>query len=218
MAPEPIRQDQSLEHLRQQVAKLTHALEIIDRDADRMAAKYLHSTVERGYLKFADFLELLVLEIRRDANTALTNTARFRHLMAREIELRVKAELERRMPAVEGTLEQLLKIQAVVLPDRVRLDREGTKKNTGMRAHLLCGNMKWGRGSTAEEAILDLKHRLTIELLSMKGDSHAMLSFFKARDRLMAEYFARATPHKVEEIAGFKVEVRILGGEPGGKS
>lgn len=215
MPDSEISKDQTIEHLRKTVNSLRGALTTIDRDVDRAAAKYLDPTVPHGHLRFSQFLDLLVLETKRHFNRVSRSRAsgkeesnlsvEVRKLMEEKIEERIAALL----PEITIKIEEVIRIPVLI----------GKKKHPAIlfrspeapptfHAFPLRGYLKAGKGDSPENAYEELRENILF-YLAQTTSREVFLKFLSAKHTELSSRFNAAKPFRLDEIGGFKVDVRI---------
>lgn len=205
---DPLRQDQAGEHLRQQNASLRFAFETIDRDIARAAARYLSNVTDRRYLKFKDFLDLLVLEIRRQAIDEL-KAANLKKVASEEFQRKLEERIEGLMPTIEGRLSDYITLQVLVTHGAKKFNPKSGRVELIMpMARPVRGSFQAGHGQNPEAAYNAMRERLVLDLFEVGSDS-ILAAQLKRKDDPLSSLFAEAKPYRVEEIGGFTVEARI---------
>ena len=209
---DPIELDQQAENLRQRNNRLMHALQTVDMDIDRAAAKYLNSTVPHGKLQFRDFLELLALEIRRSERALFKDSTRAEKVISKEIQRLMEKKLDEQvsklLPTIQGKLADYLTIEVLILPKRLKFDPTGKEITTPFQAFPLRWFGKRGKGDTAELAYADLREQFVIDLFA-RGQQDVAVALV-AKDRELAKRYAGAEPFRSEVLEGFRIEARAI--------
>jgi hypothetical protein len=195
--------------MRQKISRLQRALEIVDRDVDRAAALYLSPVVERGYLKFCDFLKLLVTEIRRKTREEIVDKRQIRMLLHVELQRRIDQRIEELLPVLKGNLARHLTLQALIMPSTKKIGLVGQVEVVGARTAVLRGTIGYGKGVTPEAAYNDLRERLVLALFA-DGPEQLLVKQLGVKNYDLARQFESARPYRMDEIEGFRLEARII--------
>src|SRR5438128_1790638 len=97
--------DQMIEHLQRRCSMMSNALRVIDEQVDYAAGKYLKSTVPEGKLKFAEFLDLLALEMRRHAREEIRAQKKAIDTLPGQVKARFQRMLEEKIESMLPTLK-----------------------------------------------------------------------------------------------------------------
>lgn len=193
--------DRQLEQLRQKIGKLHDIIQSIDSDVDRAAARYLQPLVPRGHLKFCDFLELLVKEVRRTEREQPRSDKAARGAITKELGRRIDEKVDSLLPVLKGKISDYIRI-----PVLVRQQQKGPQiLPLRFVACVLKGHVHNGRGDSPEAAYQDARDRLVSELFDLGPKA-----FAQAGDPHLAREYAKAEPFLSEVIEGFTVEARII--------
>jgi hypothetical protein len=186
-------------------ARLRYALEVVDRDIDRAALRFLKSTVPHGKLKFSSFLELLELEMRRRYMDNRATPEGFKSyvtdtvwkLMHEKID-QVVAEM---MPKLKGEVSNYVKLPVVIK----KVMRMGTERKKLMyQALSVKGMVKNGLGESPEAAYADLRDRLVVLIKTNPV-------FALVRDPMSMAIFNKSKAFAKEELEGWTLEARLWG-------
>ena len=210
MSESEISKDQVIEHLRRALADLqrkadvlSNALVTIDRAVDKAAMRYLSSTVPHGNLRFSEFLELLVCEIKRALNKKWGSRAEIRGwvktAIKEDIEERIEKRIDSLMSSIKKKLSEYVTIPVLIRPAKPRMGQEIPP----FAAMSVRGKIKHGRGQTPEDAYASLRERLILEL------SVAGYRILQSQDGNLVPIFQKSEPYLTEEIEGFKIIARI---------
>lgn len=203
MPESEISKDQTIEHLRRQVNSLCVALQTIDNDVDRAAARYLNPTVPIGQLRFSQFLDLLVREIERSVSKKWRSKEKVRvwvkEALSNEMKDRFEAAVKALMPSIQKNVSEYVTIPVLL---RAAKPKMGVVIPPFM-AVAIRTKTKHGRGDTLDHAYADLRERLALALI--KAGPNALGHF----DQNEWVRFEKATPYRADDLEGFKLEVRI---------
>ena len=181
---------------------MSNALATVDRDVDKAAAKYLRSTVPHGQLRFSEFLELLVREVKRSVNQEWGRESRFRlwfkKSLSKEIEERIEKRIDALMPAIQNQLSEYITIPVILRPAKPKM---GLSLPPFM-AVAIRTKTRHGRGLTLDSAYAELKERLVLTLVKAGPE---VLRHFDQNEWVR---FEKATPYLEDRVEGFKINVR----------
>lgn len=207
-----IDKDQQLEQLKRKVRSLSHALSTIDKDVHRVADEYLHNVVEEGYLKFADFLKLLIAEIEERAKeeARILYKGNLKAFLTGEIERRIEEKIIGLMPTIAGKLSDYINLPILIIKEKKVLlaNHLAFSQKVVCRALSIRGGVKSSDGATPEEAYAIMREKLAVDLF--RRDKRDLIQHLGIRDAELAKRFAKAEPFKTDEIEGYKIEVRII--------
>ena len=196
-----------IEHLQRQVNILGNALRIIDQDVARAARKYLRSTEPYGYLQMATFIDLLAIEIRREVRAERIQEIR-RHVITDEIKAKIESKLLDLMPQFKAKVSDHFIIRVLISQKDKELMPILRKEFHMYRASALRGKVPRGLGRSPEEAYAVFRENLILEISKIDVPCKAA-DFFKENHPEFRVSYDLATPFRMDEIEGFKVEVRL---------
>jgi len=191
---------ETISRLKRHIGKLHHALNTIDSDIDRAARKYINSTAPHGSLKFHDFLDLLVLEIKRKVIEENGCSLQLKGSIGKYVRQMVEIKMAELLPTLKGKISDYIKIPILIIPSNKRYQGNGAIK---FQAMCLVGSIRHGGGDTPENAYKDLRDRIVIELLS-KGPRD-----FLTRDMNQMPAYHKSPPFLTETLEGWTLEVRL---------
>lgn len=207
-------EDRTPEQLKAENVRLRVVLGHIDREMDRAAAKYLNSTVPRGHLRFQQFVNLLVLEVRRSIRLDLKEEreSKLKVAMRGLIEAKIDERMMSLLPLMQAGIAKFVTIQVLIkaVEDPAIPYRKGAGP-TKYRAIPLRGTSKYGHGGTAEDAYSKVRENLAIGLLKASESRGEMVKFLTHEREEFFYKYAQATPFRSDEIDGFKIESRLEG-------
>lgn len=201
--------DRRIAELEQKVAHLTAALRNIDFDVARAAKRYLRCSPS-GVIDFVEFLDLLVLEVREVMRERRENQDATKEALREIVRERLGQEMAKCLPALKGRLSDYLTLEVVILP-----------KTHQMQGHLLVKTEPFFKalsvrgdkitpsiGRTPEEAWTEMRKRLACHIFG--AGPEMVPSLMAPRDWELAQRFQAGRPFLMDEIEGFKIEVRLV--------
>lgn len=204
--------EELIEELRDENSRLRDLFHKIDQDIDRAAGRYLNSTVAHGHLQFRDFLDLLVLEIKRSARQDLRGEMKqTKRMLADEVRRQIEEGAESLVPLLQVEVAKSIMIPVLIrFEGRPAVPFREAAGPVQYHAVPLRGAAKNGRGGTPENAYLKLRDSLTLALLKASESRKAMVGFLLQENVGLSLEYAQAEPFRSDEIHGFKVEVRLV--------
>lgn len=204
--------DRLIETLKSQLDSLGSTLRYIDADVDRAVAKYLNPTVPYGKLKFKDFIDLLVLEVKRSTRREMRQNTKFREELTDNVRKgfhkRLDMVVDSLLPEIKGKLSDYIKIK-ILLTCRKKnpIPFARNQEPPVWDAKPVRSTIKHGKGWTPEAAYDQFRERMILELFSLGTSdfAHALVHFDVGLDAK----FKVAKPFRTEVIEGYEVEVRI---------
>jgi len=208
-----LEKDERIEHLQRQVNLLGNILRVIDQDVANAAKKYLKSTGPHNYLRMAEFIDLLALEMKREARDLPWNVDRLekmrKEILTNEINDRIEQKILGLMPVLRSKVSEYITIQILI---RGKDESYGPllrgQSPKVYRASPLRGSVRGGLGHTPEEAYTSLRESMIIDL-SLANTREKVAQFLSVTHNDLKAAYSVATPYRTDEIEGFKVEVRI---------
>jgi hypothetical protein len=206
--------DQQIEHLQRTCNVLSNALKTVDHEVDRAAAKYLHPTVQTGYLKFADFLELLVREVRVQIRSEIKDERKIATALTKEMQARFEEKLEAKveslLPVLKGKLSDYITLRVVVQKKATpNIPFARFAPSPTYYAMPIRGSVKQGLGVSPHKAYLDLREKLVLNIFDL-GPSEFIHSMFQVKPTATLEKFEKGSLIVNDDLEGFKVEVRLF--------
>ena len=201
-----IEHDQQLEHLRQQVRKLTSALNYIDMVVYKAAARYLRSPVPHGHLPIKTFIDLLAAEMRREFRDEVKKGNVRKEVITAAVEERIGNKIMELMPMIRSSVAAFVTIPVLITPKALgdRLDRTVMP----FRAVCLRGEVSHGWGPTPMDAYRVVKTGIALHLIRA-GTKEGVAKFLSTRRGNFVASFEKAKPFLDDRIEDFKIEVRI---------
>lgn len=209
-----LEQEQRIEHLQKTCNILSNALKTVDDNIERAAAKYLRSPIPKGRLKFADFMELLVLETRREVRSEIRRDKNMIDSLPEQVRRRLEEMLEKKvsemLPKITGKISDYVTIPILIQPkSQPPLPFERYHPPAAYYAMPLRGDIKQVIAETPLAAYQGLRERLILELFSV-GPSEMVRHLLQYKTLGTDTKYARATPFMTETVEGFTIVSKLL--------
>lgn len=225
MTLETDRDGEIIEHLRRENASLqracdvlNNALKTVDFEVDKAARKYLSSTVQTGHLKFSEFMELLVREVKVTVKREIRNDSKVATALKKDardlLETKMDAKIEALIPVLKGRLTDYITIRVVVLKKATpNIPFARYDPDDFFYAMPIRGSIKQGVGISPEKAYADLREKLVLNIFEL-GPKDFIHSLLMTKPPSTLTKFEEGRSLLMDDLEGFKVDVRFYEEKP----